>query len=215
MPFTLCHPAAIIPFARQRFVLSALVVGSLSPDFIYFLNLAPRGQFGHTIPGVFLFCLPAGIGVLLIFHALLKWPILSLLPQVLQERLIGPARGFTFRPITRTLLIVVSILIGAFTHIIWDGFTHEYGWAVIKLQFLSSPVIEIGSRTIPLFKLLQHSSTAVGGGMLLLCVIRWTRYAPGEEVNENFRRTPKCKISCGFALLIGAAMLGMLSSGGR
>jgi Domain of unknown function (DUF4184) len=212
LPFTLSHPAAIIPFARLRFVLSALVIGSLSPDFIYFVNLAPQGQFGHTLPGVFLFCLPVGLLVLLIFHSLLKWPIFSLMPLVLQERLIGPARSFTVLPIARTLLIVVSLLIGVFTHIIWDGFTHEYGWAVARLGFLSHPIIEIGSRTIPLFKLLQHSSTVIGGGLLLLCFIHWIRQAPCDEVRENSRRPLKSKVSWGIALFFGATILGLLSS---
>ncbi len=51
MPLTLSHPAAIIPLARQGLVFSALVVDSISPDFLYFINLSPRGQFGHTLPG--------------------------------------------------------------------------------------------------------------------------------------------------------------------
>jgi hypothetical protein len=131
---------------------------------------------------------------------------------VLQARLIRPARGFTFWPVARALLIVGSLLIGAFTHIIWDGFTHEYGWAVNRLPFLSRPVIEFGSGTIPLFKVFQHSSTAIGGGLLLLCVIRWFSRAPCEEVSENFRRPPEYKLSWGVALLIGATILGCLSS---
>jgi hypothetical protein len=178
MPFTLSHPAAIIPLARQRLVLSALVVGSMSPDFLYFINLAPRGQFGHTPAGVFLFCLPPGMLTLWLFHTLMKWPLLSLCPQALQERLMRPAQGFTFRSMSRQLLIVLSILIGAGTHLLWDGFTHEYGWAVSRLSFLSWSVIEIGARSIPVFKLLQHLSTVIGGTALLYCFLHWMWRAP-------------------------------------
>ncbi len=36
MPWTVSHPAAAAPFARWGLVLSALVVGSMAPDFVYF-----------------------------------------------------------------------------------------------------------------------------------------------------------------------------------
>ncbi|MFP5073747.1 DUF4184 family protein [Neisseria sp. WLZKY-1] len=39
MPFTLAHPIAILPFSRCRYCyFPALVIGSLSPDFVYFLH---------------------------------------------------------------------------------------------------------------------------------------------------------------------------------
>ena len=212
MPFTLSHPAAIIPFARQRLVLSALVVGSMSPDFLYFINLAPRGQFGHTPAGVFLFCLPLGMLTLWLFHTLMKWPLLSLCPQALQERLMGPAQGFAFLSLSRQLLIVLSILIGAGTHLLWDGFTHEYGWAVSRLSFLRWSVIEIGARSIPVFKLFQHLSTVIGGGALLYCFLHWMWRAPQEEVRESIQRPARSKLICVSLLLVSAISLGLLSS---
>jgi uncharacterized protein DUF4184 len=212
MPFTLSHPAAIIPFARQRLVLSALVVGSMSPDFLYFINLAPRGEFGHTLAGVFLFCLPLGMLTLWLFHALMKWPLLSLFPQALQERLMGPAQGFAFGAMGRQLLIVLSLLIGAGTHLLWDGFTHEYGWAVSRLSFLSRSVIETGAQSIPVFKLLQHLSTVIGGGALLYCFLHWMWRAPQEEVKESIQRPARSKLICVSLLLVSSISLGLLSS---
>ena len=39
MPFTLAHPIAVLPFSRCRYChFPALVIGSLSPDFVYFLH---------------------------------------------------------------------------------------------------------------------------------------------------------------------------------
>ncbi|RKZ85433.1 MAG: hypothetical protein DRR19_16380 [Candidatus Parabeggiatoa sp. nov. 1] len=63
MPFTLSHPAAAVPLARGGLVLSALVVGSMSPDFLYFLCLSTQYQFGHTFIGVFVFDIPTGLTV--------------------------------------------------------------------------------------------------------------------------------------------------------
>ena len=45
MPFTLAHPVAVLPFARCRRVhFPAMVIGSLAPDFVYFLH-------GRAVPG--------------------------------------------------------------------------------------------------------------------------------------------------------------------
>ena len=61
MPFTLAHPAAVLPFARTKLVFSALIAGALAPDVGYFLTLyrpdAPRvirspGSSGFDLPAV-------------------------------------------------------------------------------------------------------------------------------------------------------------------
>lgn len=44
MPFTLAHPVAMLPFARRRVHFPAMVIGSLAPDFVYFLH-------GRAVPG--------------------------------------------------------------------------------------------------------------------------------------------------------------------
>lgn len=44
MPFTISHAAAVLPFARffkRERVFSALVIGSMVPDFGYFQPVAP------------------------------------------------------------------------------------------------------------------------------------------------------------------------------
>src|SRR5690606_26266927 len=41
VPFTLSHPAAVLPFVRAPFVPAALVAGALAPDVPYFVRL-PR-----------------------------------------------------------------------------------------------------------------------------------------------------------------------------
>ncbi len=39
MPFTLAHPAAVVFLKNKKFNFTALILGSMAPDFIYFLNL--------------------------------------------------------------------------------------------------------------------------------------------------------------------------------
>jgi len=61
LPFTLAHPAAVLPLRRTGLVFSALVVGSMAPDFPYFLSVSDAIRWGHSTRGVFLFCLPFGL----------------------------------------------------------------------------------------------------------------------------------------------------------
>src|SRR5882757_2416325 len=101
MPFTLSHPAAVIPIRRYG-ILSALVVGSLAPDILYFIpRVHHSGAYGHTLPGLFFFCLPLGLAALWLFHTFLKRPLISLFPASHQMRLLPAAEGFSFFPLGR------------------------------------------------------------------------------------------------------------------
>jgi hypothetical protein len=65
MPFTISHAAAVLPLSRTGLPLAALMIGSMSPDFAYFLP-ARTGLLSHSVPGLFKFCWPsalAGVGV--------------------------------------------------------------------------------------------------------------------------------------------------------
>jgi hypothetical protein len=175
MPNPLAHPAASIPFTKVGFVFSALVFGSISPDFGYFIRL-PGSFFMYTVPGLILFDMPVGLGLLWVFHTLLKWPLLSLLPAALQRCLIKQASGFSFGPLKRFGLIVLSLLVGSLTHVIWDSFTHDYGWMVKQLVFLS-----ISIRGIPLYDILQNLSTIFGVAILIYWFVKWLPVAPQSD----------------------------------
>jgi hypothetical protein len=167
MPNPIAHPAASVPFARVGMVLSALVVGSIAPDFGYVIPL-PTSFYMYTLPGLFLFDVPVGLILLWLFHAFAKWPLLSLLPVRLQRRLFKYAQGFSFGPFKHFLLIVLSLLIGSVTHVIWDSFTHPYGWVVEHFPLFRNP---IGG--IPLYTILQNGGTVLGVGLLAYWFFRW------------------------------------------
>jgi hypothetical protein len=177
MPFTPAHAAAALPFLRLRLVPSALVVGTMAPDFEYFLRLAPGGGFGHTIPGAFLLSLPLALIVLGIFHGLLKEPLLRLFPDGIRLRIAAQAVPFRFGGPARFVLIVVSALAGIATHLVWDMFTHHDTWPARHFPWLTQevPLPVHGSTTH--FAILQIVSTAVG--ILILCVwlAHWYRTA--------------------------------------
>jgi len=79
MPLTISHPAAAVPLARSGLALSALVIGSMTPDFPYFFPFFPYGYISHSLIGLLIYCLPVGLFSLGVFHFLIKYPVLSLL----------------------------------------------------------------------------------------------------------------------------------------
>ncbi len=209
MPFTLAHPAAVIPFTKSKselFVPSALVVGSMAPDFEYFLRLQLVTRWSHTLTGVFTFCLPVGLIVLWIYHNLQKDVLYSLLPGDLENHLLEKHQ-FDFLPIKRFLCICFSMGVGSLTHIIWDGFTHCNGFFVAHSTLLNITVISVGKVDIPLYALLQDLSTAVG--LLILAIVMWRVVFIENTLNfksgNEFRiRIPAIMRLLGFATLLGA-----------
>lgn len=177
MPFTLAHPAAILPLKkyvdRGYLIFSALFVGSLMPDMGY-LWPGPESQiFTHTLPGVVTFSLPAGLMVLWIFHNLLKQPLLSLLPASHRQCLLLHSGPFSFQPWRRLLLISLSLLVGALTHIAWDGFTHGQGWGVQRFPFFYETLFTFFGLRVKVYYLVKHGSSTIGLSLLGYWYWQW------------------------------------------
>jgi hypothetical protein len=125
-----------------------------------------------------LFCVPAGFILLWIFHRILKFPLLSLLPLSHQERLFPLAEEFHFAPLKRFAAIFLSLIIGAFTHLGWDSLTHHYGWAVKEIPAMNLLIKETFLGSFRIYEMLQHGSSLLGGAMLVYWYLKWFRNAP-------------------------------------
>lgn len=209
MPFTFSHPAACVPLARRGLVLSALVAGSLAPDFPYFLPFLPGSHLSHSPVGVLVYCIPVGLAALWLFHTFLKHPALSLLPVSHHRRLTAAACGFSFGPPQRFALILLSLAFGALTHILWDSFTHFDGWVVQRIPLLSASLIVTDLAALRLYKLLQHGSTLVGAALLVYWYTRWYRQMPGPVAEPSPTISLGAK-PVGVALMILGAVLAAL-----
>ena len=210
MPFTLAHGAAALPFRRTRLELSALLTGCFAPDFMYFLRLAPRGHFGHTLPGLLLFDLPAGVAALFLFHAYAEQPLSIYLPACIRARLKPGAERFAFAPPARFALIALSILTGAATHILWDSFTHRDYWPALHWSFLRRKVQVPLAGPVPTYKLLQHGSTVVGLVILAIWVFLWYRgtQPAGDPPAHSYSASRRIVILVIVPLVAGLAALG-------
>ncbi len=173
MPITICHPIVSIPLRRFGLILSALIVGSMMPDFEFFIRLTDGKAIGHTIAGLFLFDIPVGLIVLVVFHRLIKYPLLSLLPHPVQSRLYKAASEFTFFPVNRFCMILFSLLIGAITHLLFDSFTHADGFFVMQLPLLASPVITLPQGTVRIYFLLQYGGSALSALIMIYWFLKW------------------------------------------
>ncbi|MDQ3058576.1 MAG: DUF4184 family protein [Pseudomonadota bacterium] len=180
MPFTLAHPVAALPIwyaSGRRLRLAALVIGSTAPDYEYFLRMQPGGSFAHTIPGLFLFCLPAAWLVLWLFDRFARRGVQTLLPSGWQLPLAPGQHRHS------ALATAGALLLGAASHVIWDAFTHRTGLGVMLLPGLSAPV-PVGFWSVPLYKLLQHGSTVAGVLVLSTLAIRWARCQPSVPLGR-------------------------------
>jgi uncharacterized protein DUF4184 len=194
VPFTLAHAAAAFPLRRSRLILSALIIGTFAPDFEFFLRFTPGGSYGHTLPGIFLFSLPTGFIVFHLFHLVVKEPLAALMPESVRLRI--AAGGYPlFADALQTGLVLISILTGALTHVLWDSFTHasylpERLWPILD-HLVTLPSLgpeQFGA--IPLYKLLQYLSTLAGALAVYLWFIHWQRTAPLQQDPAGSRVTP-------------------------
>lgn len=177
MPFTPAHAAAALPFRHTRLVWSALIIGTMAPDFEYFLRLAPEGRHGHTMPGVLLLTLPLALVTLWLFHKFVKASFVELLPDGLERKLLPYAGEFRFGGAPRFALIVVSVLVGVLTHLVWDSFTHPNGWSVLHWPLLLHRAHLPFAEGAQVYKVLQHASTILGLAFLLIWLAVWYRSA--------------------------------------
>lgn len=170
MAFTLAHPALILSLKDKNpniFNLSALILGSMAPDFQSFIPYMGNKFLetflpfnGHTLNGVFTFDIPIVIFSALIYKYIINIPLILSLPNPLSKNIYfkiinqkkekEKAYIFFFK-------FILSALIGILSHFIWDGFTHPSGFFVKII-----PLLKIHIGTIPIHNLLQWGTSIVG-----------------------------------------------------
>lgn len=196
---------AVLPLVgRWRLDATCLVIGAMAPDFEYFARIRQASTISHTWLGLLVFDLPATLILAVLFHYVIKWPLVLVTPRVIARR----AAVFAARPWgTWSLGFVASCaiaaLLGSLTHILWDGVTHADGVITPHVAWLRTPVdVPLLTRDMVVHRLVQHASTVIG---LLVCgwvVFRALRRTPPVELPARPRVWPRV---VAFALIAGGA----------
>ena len=171
MPFPLAHPAAVLGLTRfcpRHLSFPALVIGTLVPDLGYCFG-QPGGAFSHRfLIGTFTFCLPGGMLALLLFQCL-RVRLIGALPQWYREALSAQCH----QPPGSPLILVVSLLIGTWTHLLLDSLTHPDTWMAEQWPILLSTVLAVGSHRLTFSALLYAACTLAGVVWLSLVYLKW------------------------------------------
>ncbi|RYG51908.1 MAG: DUF4184 family protein [Chitinophagaceae bacterium] len=172
MPFTISHPAIVLPLqlAPRYFSLTGLVIGSMAPDFEYFLRMVPKAVYGHTVSGIFYFDLPLAFLLAFVFHNVVRKSLIDNLPAFFKSRFIQ-FRNFNWNNSLKSNwpVIIISLVIGCASHLFWDSFTHASGFFVNEFPALLSKV-NVAGRHLPYYNILQHTSSLIGGLVILYTI---------------------------------------------
>lgn len=208
MPFTVSHAAAVLPFRKLNLVWSAFIIGSMAPDFPYVIGNTDYRGIGHHFPGLLEFTIPASLLTLWMFHNIIKRPLAGLLPVGMQERLRKEMGPFPFGGMRRFVAILLSILLGIATHLVWDSFTHSDTWALRHIRWLRRWVYVPFVGEMPLHSALQYGSSVLG--LLALAVWVWLWYRKAPVVNSAARSRPQSRVALALAMLMLAAVVGLV-----
>ncbi|HLA71414.1 MAG TPA: DUF4184 family protein [Steroidobacteraceae bacterium] len=200
MPFTISHAAAVLPLHAQGkypLPLSALMIGSMAPDFGYFFSLATNRHVTHSFAGLFIFALPVGLLTWLFYVRILEKTTITLLPDAWHARF-ARTEAVTPALIARASL---AIVLGATTHILWDAFTHRATFATHAFPALLGPTP--GLDWLPLYHFL-HGLSSVAGLAILAMWARHLRRQPAKLLIRPFEISEQARIGA-------VRLLGLLS----
>lgn len=192
MPFTPSHAIVALPFVRTPLVPAAIAIGAMTPDLPLFLRGAglPYG-FTHS-PANIVWTTLLAFALFVAWRVVLRPGLVALAPDPVAWRLPDEWRTTGRAALSEAvgsrdrfgypLLLVISLMIGVLSHIVWDLFTHAGRWGVVTF-----PVLEEQWGPLLGYKWLQHGSSVVGMLILGAYALLWLRRRP---VRPDARRLP-------------------------
>lgn len=155
MPFTFSHPAAILPFINIRnktLSVSALVIGSIAPDFESFISLTNDKIYSHTWGGMFWYDMPLALLLFILFHLFIREAVYAHLPYEIKSRVVSFSEfSWSFSDLRMYWVVPLSLFIGILSHLLLDAFTH------LNLKYPDSIHSQIYVGGTRLYIILQYS----------------------------------------------------------
>jgi len=207
MPFTVSHAAAVLPLRKlggSRLPLAAMMIGSMSPDFAYFVPVDLGRTSTHDFDGILFFCWPVGLALWLLFVHLIERPTIELLPDEWRARVPRSDAAPSLRMYT---LASLAIILGAMTHVAWDAFTHANTSITNAIPAFRAELFTFRGRTVRVFLVLQYLSSVIG----LLGLAIWARGLRNSAPDPRRLAEPRSPITD--RMRIGAALMVIATSG--
>ncbi len=206
MPFTFSHPAIILPGSNvsKRFCsFSALVVGSMTPDFEYFIRMKDYSKYSHSLSGAVWFDIPLGLLLLFIYFNYVNKIFIQFLPFSFNIRF-SQYENFNWNNYFKksSLIIIISLFIGIASHIFWDSFTHDDEYFADNIFFLRDKY-NILNHYISGAQIFQYIGSLIGGIIILVFISKMPEGKNTKQKNIVQFWLPVCVI----ALIILAARL--------
>ncbi|HVT85121.1 MAG TPA: DUF4184 family protein [Chitinophagaceae bacterium] len=185
MPFTFSHPGAVLPLGylpKRFFSMTALVIGSIAPDFEYFIRMRDKSYYSHRWTGLFWFDLPLVIILAFLYHGVVRDKLINNLPGIFAKRL-QAFKNFDWPGYfaKNFPVVIISAIIGTASHILWDAFTHEKGLFAADIGKLKELYAISDYHRFATYNLLQLISSIVG----ILIVLYSLLHLPADK---NFVR---------------------------
>lgn len=199
MPFTLAHPAAVLPLKRfcpRHLSFGGLVVGSIVPDTAYLFENFKLDTFSHTFVGSLGYGLPVGLLMAWLFYGLRRKAV-EWLPKTRQSLLMP----MCLHPAPPLIFLAISILLGAWTHLLWDSFTHKNGWLVQQVPLLQIQVLQLGRHQLFLCQALGYASSFAGVAWLFLAYEKWLQTVDPETSPASFQKHLRNALFVGMLVL--------------
>ncbi|WP_298143907.1 DUF4184 family protein [uncultured Acinetobacter sp.] len=157
MPFTLSH-AVLTPvisrLSRGHLPLAALAIGCMLPD-MYRMFTTDSGKISHLWSGQLYPNLMIGLAFCSLWYVLYRPMLYQLLDLAHPLPIKNVKQWLRF-----TVLVILALILGNATHIVWDGLTHVDFRTLVLHDFLSQPIHAFGMH-YPLHFILQITSSAV------------------------------------------------------
>lgn len=178
MPFTPSHAVIALPFVRTPLLPAAIAIGAMTPDLPLFVRGTPLTyQATHT--NVLLTAVVA-FALLALWYLVLRPSVRELAPTSLARRMpaewdaTGAAALRRIAPGQRAaitaLWVVLSLVLGVVSHIVWDAFTHENRAGVSLI-----PALDRQWGPLLGYKWLQYGSSVLGVLILAIAGLLWSR----------------------------------------
>lgn len=184
MPFTISHAVLAPPISKwsgQRLPISALAIGCMVPDLVR-LFTSEQINYTHLWSAWLYPNLLIGIAFCLLWYLVFR-PALF--------RFIGIQKPINISSFKQSIIfifwIILSLIIGTATHLIWDGLTHVDFRTFVFHDFLSQNIL-LANHNYPMHRVLQ-----VGTSILALPILLWMalkhqkRYAQNPPIHRKIK----------------------------